>query len=301
MTNRRAPDYRKPRLKTTDTRAAYALLAPFLLFFAAFVLYPALNNLYLSFTDYSLAGTARWIGLRNYERLIRDRVFCRAVSNTVLFALASVCGLMAFGLAAAVAMNRPLARAKGARMLCVYPYATSMTAVSMIWLLLFDPLSGYLNKILLALGFSPQPWLFSETQALGCLVFVYIWKNMGYCMLVILAGLQQTDRSLYEAARVDGANGWQQLRRITLPALLPVLLFVLVTSSIESFKTFELVQVMTRGDPLHSTTTIVHQIYLRGFGEYKMGYAAAMSVALLALLALVTALQFRVVSREVGE
>ena len=303
MTLRRAPDRRKTRVGpgAADTRAAYALLAPFLLFFAFFVLYPVLKNLYYSFTNYSLSGAARWIGLRNYERLLSDAVFRRALSNTALFALLSVCGVMAFGLAAAVALNRPLRWSKWARMLCVYPYAMSMTSVSMIWLLLFDPLGGYLNKLLLAAGLTPQPWLFSETQALGCLIFVNIWKSLGYSMLVLLAGLQQIDPTLYEAARVDGANGWQQLCRITLPALSPVLLFVLVTSTTETFKTFEQVQIMTRGDPLHATTTIVHQIYLRGFGEYKMGYAAAMSAALLAFLMLVTAVQFRAGSREVGE
>jgi len=272
-----------------------------LLFFACFVFYPVLTNLYYSFTNYNLGNTQRWIGLRNYERLLQDAVFQRAVSNTALYALVSVCGLMIFSLAAAVALNRPLRWAKGVRMLSAYPYVTSMAAVSMIWLLLFDPFNGYFNKFLLALGMPPQLWLFSQEQALGCLIFVNVWKNLGHCMLVLLTGLQQIDPMLYEAARVDGADGWRQLRWITLPALSPVLLFVLVTSTIESFKTFEQVQIMTRGDPLHATTTIVHQIYQRGFGEYKMGYAAAMSVVLLAMLMFITALQFRIGSREVSE
>lgn len=304
MTNRRGPETkRKARggLGASDTRAAYALLAPFLIFFALFVLYPVVKNIYYSFTNYNLSSAPRWIGLRNYERLLGDAVFRKAMGNTAWFALLSVVGLMIGGLAAAIALNRPMRWAKGIRMLCVYPYATSMTAVSMIWLLLLDPLNGYINKFLLAFGLQPQPWLFSQTQALGCLIFVNVWKNLGYCMLVLLSGLQNIDPSLYEAARVDGANAWQQLRRITLPALSPVMLFVLVTSTIESFKTFEQVQIMTRGDPLYATTTIVHQIYLRGFSEYKMGYAAAMSVVLLAILMVATAVNFRLGSREVSE
>lgn len=300
MTRRRAPK-RHSSLAASDTRAAYALLCPFLLFFALFVLYPVVKNLYYSFTNYNLTAAPRWIGLRNYERLLGDAVFRKAVANTATYALLSVAGLMVGGLAAAVALSRPARWVQGVRMLCLFPYATSMTAVSMIWLLLLDPFHGYINKFLLALGMQPQPWLFSQTQALGCLIVVNIWKNLGYCMLVLLAGLQQIDRTLYEAARVDGATAWQQLRYITLPALSPVLLFVLVTSSIESFKTFEQVQIMTRGDPLNATTTIVHQIYLRGFSEYKMGYAAAMSMVLLVLLALVTAINFRLTAREVGE
>ncbi len=304
LTRRRARKRQSSRhggLGSSDTRAAYGLLLPFLIFFALFVLYPVVKNLYYSFTSYNLSAAPKWIGLRNYERLFSDRVFLRAVQNTAVFAALSVAGLVAGGLATAVALGRPGRWARGVRMLCVYPYATSMTAVSMIWLLLFDPLNGYLNKILLLLGGAPQPWLFSETQALLCLIFVNVWKNLGYCMLVLMAGLSNIDPALYEAARVDGANGWQQLRRVTLPALSPVLLFVLVTCTIESFKTFEQVQIMTRGDPLYATTTIVHQIYLRGFGEYKMGYAAAMSAVLLCILLVVTAAQFRLSPREVGE
>lgn len=295
------PPKRRGGLGGSDTRAAYGLLAPFLLFFALFVLYPVGMNIYYSFTNYNLTAAPRFVGLKNYERLFRDAAFLKALSNTALYALASVAGLLAGGLMAAVALN---GRGRGLRvvqMLCVYPYATSMTAVSMIWLLLLDPLNGYVNKVLLAVGLDSQPFLFSQTQALPSLIFVNIWKNLGYGMLVLLAGLQNIDVSLYEAARVDGASPWQQLRRITLPALSPVLLFVLVTSTIESFKTFEQVQIMTRGDPLHATTTLVHQIYLRGFSEYKMGYAAAMSVVLLLILLAVTALNFRLASREVGE
>ena len=303
-TRRRAPEQSGKLfggLGASDTRAAYGLLAPFLLFFALFVLYPVGKNLYYSFTNYNLTHAPSWVGLRNYERLLRDTVFLRALGNTAWYALISVCRLMLGGLAAAAALNRPVRWMRGLRALTLYPYATSMTAVSMIWLLLLDPLNGYLNKLLLTVGLPAQPWLFSKTQALGCLIFVNVWKNLGYCMLILLAGLQNIDPALYEAARVDGANEWQQLRRITLPALSPVMLFVLVNCTIESFKTFEQVQIMTRGDPLHATTTLVHQIYLRGFSEYKMGYAAAMSVVLLVVLMIATAVNFHMTPREVSE
>ncbi|MEG0767438.1 MAG: sugar ABC transporter permease [Clostridia bacterium] len=207
----------------SDTRAAYALLFPFLIFFMLFVLYPVVKNFYYSFTNYNLTQAPQWVGFKNYARLLRDRVFLRAVSNTVWYALWSVSGLMGLGLAAAIALSRPVRWAKGVQLLCVYPYATSMTAVSMIWLLLFDPFNGYANKLLLLCGIPAQQWLFSQDQALGCLIFVNVWKNLGYCMLVLLAGLQHIDPVLYEAARVDGAGAFAQLRRITLPALSPVL------------------------------------------------------------------------------
>lgn len=276
----------------SDVRSAAALLAPFMLFFILFVLYPVIKNIYYAFTNYNLTSAPRWIGLRNFERLARDTVFRKALGNTALYAAVSVAGLAALGLAAALALNGGARWLSGVRLLCLYPYATSMTAVSMVWLLMFDPLTGYANKLLSLVGSPGQAWLFSRDLALPCLIFVNIWKNIGYCMLVFLTGLQTIDPALYEAALVDGANAWQRLRSVTLPALSPILLFVLVTTTTESFKTFEHVQIMTRGDPLYATTTIVHQIYLRGFGEYKMGYAAAMSVALLLILTAVTALQF---------
>ena len=275
-----------------DARAAWLMLTPFLLFFALYVLYPVAMTLYYSFTNFNLQK-ADWVGLRNYRRLLKDTAFLSALRNTSVFALFSIASLTTLGFLAAAALSRAMRGVKWMRMLMIFPYATSMTAISMIWLMMFDVQSGLLNKLLRALGTPGVEWLFDRRYALGCLIFVNVWKNIGYCMLIYLSGMQSIPVEIYEAATVDGASSWTRLTRITLPMLRPVVFFVLVTTTVESFKTFEQVQIMTRGDPLYATTTLVHQIYLRGFTEFKMGYASAMAVVLLVIISLLTALSWR--------
>ncbi len=277
-----------------DTRSAWLMLAPFLLFFLLFVLYPVFRTIYLSFTNNDMFTKSDWVGLKNYVRLFtKDTAFLKALKNTSVYALFSIAGLTTLGFLTAAAMNSPMRGTKWIRMLLIYPYATSMTAVAMVWLMLYDPLTGYLNKFLQMMGLVPKNWLYDESLALPCLIFVNIWKNIGYCMLIYLAGMQSIPDELYEAATVDGANERVKLLHITLPALRPVVFFVLVTTTVEAFKTFEQVQIMTRGDPVYATTTIVHQIYQRGFNEYKMGYASAMAVVLLVILLTLTMINYR--------
>ena len=269
------------------------MLLPFMLFFALFVLYPTGVNLYLSFTDYNL-NTATWTGLRNFERLLRDPTFGRACLNTGVYALVSVAFLTSLGLAVAVMLNRSTRAVKGLRVLFLYPYATSMTAVSMIWLMLLDPNHGFVNKVLRSIGLSGWQWLFDADLALGCLIFINIWKNLGYCMLIYLAGINSIPQELYEAATVDGAGELRRFFSITVPMIRPVAFFVLITTMVEGFKTFEQVQVMTRGDPMNATTTIVHQIYMYGFNDFKMGYASAMAVVLLLIVLALTLINLRI-------
>lgn len=277
-----------------ENLAAYLMLAPFLLFFALFVLYPVARTVFLSFTNDDLFTRSDWVGLSNYKRLLtHDKAFAKAMANTSLYALLSISALTVLGFLTADALNRAARGVRWVRMLMIYPYATSMTAVSMVFLMIYDPISGSLNKILAALGLHGASWLFEPRLALLCLVFVNVWKNIGYCMLIYLAGMQAIPRELYEAATVDGAGEFKQMLHVTLPTLRPVVFFVLVTTTVEAFKTFEQVQIMTRGDPLNATTTLVHQIYLRGFNEFKMGYASAMAVVLLVAVLAVTFFHYR--------
>lgn len=275
-----------------DTTAAWLMLAPFLIFFLLFVVYPIIMNIYYSFTNYNLT-TAKWVGLKNYQRLFKDKAFVAAVKNTAVYAFFSVILLTSLGFLTAAALNRKMRGVRWIRMLMIFPYATSMTAVAMIWLMLLDPTSGVVNKCLRAMGLMGVDWLFTVKTALPCLILVNVWKNIGYCMLIYLAGMQSIPGEIYEAATVDGANEGQQLIHITLPMVRPVAFFVFINTMIESFKTFEPVKLMTGGDPLYSTTTIVHQIYQRGFTEFKMGYAAAMSVVLLVIVLAVTIVNYR--------
>lgn len=280
------------RYNRRDTLAAWLMLSPFLIFFLLFVVYPIIMNVYYSFTNYNLQK-ADWVGLRNYQRLFKDKAFVAAVRNTAVYAFFSVLFLTALGFLTASALNRKMRGIRWVRMLMIFPYATSMTAVAMIWLMLLDPTTGLINKTLRSLGLAGVDWLFTVQTALPCLIFVNIWKNIGYCMLIYLAGMQSIPSEIYEAATVDGANERQQMLHVTIPMVRPVAFFVFINTMIESFKTFEQVKLMTGGDPLYSTTTIVHQIYQRGFAEFKMGYAAAMSVVLLAIVLVVTLFNYR--------
>lgn len=280
--------------KNSDNKWAAVLLAPFMIFFVLFVLYPLLKNLYYSFTNYNLGNTADFIGLRNYKELFTDYWFLDALKNTAIYAVFSVVFLTLLGLFISILLNNRNRLVKVARVVMIFPYATSMVAVSMIWLYLLDPSIGFINKLLIELGVNNPPhWLDDPNFALPSLIFINIWKNLGYCMIIYLAGLQGISQELYEAAMLDGAGFLQKHLRITVPQIAPITFFVLVNNCIEAFKTFEQVQIMTQGGPMTSTTTVVHQIYQRAFNDFRMGYAAAMSVILFLIILVITLLNFR--------
>jgi multiple sugar transport system permease protein/raffinose/stachyose/melibiose transport system permease protein len=279
---------------TRDDYAAYIMIFPFFLFFILFVLMPVGVNFINSFTDFKLSGPRNYIGLANYIKLFKDEDFIKALGNTLIYALFSVLPLAVLGLMGAIAVNRRVTFFKIANILYIFPYVTSMVAVSMVWLLMYEPSSGIFNKIITTAGFQPLKWLFDEKLALPSLIAMNIWKNVGYVIIIYLAGLQSIPASLYESATVDGASDFRKAISITIPMLRNISFFVLVTMCIEAFKTFDQIRIMTGGGPVNSTTTVVHQIYIRAFSEYRMGYASAMSVVLLIIIFLVTMFNFRV-------
>lgn len=277
----------------SDARAAYLLILPFFLFFALFVLYPLLMNFYNSLTNYSLASR-EFIGLANYRRLLQDPGFLHALRNTLVFSAFSVAPLMGLGFLAALCIEGTGRALSSIRAVLMFPYVLSMVSASMIWLYLFEPGSGLFNKLLWAVGIPGSDWLFDERLALPCLILVHVWKNIGYVMIIYLAALLGVPKSQYEAARVDGAGTFRRILHVTLPAIRPVSYFLLATLSIECFKTFELVRIMTNGGPVDATTTLTHQIYIRAFSEFKMGYASSISVVLFLLILAGTILNLRI-------
>jgi multiple sugar transport system permease protein/raffinose/stachyose/melibiose transport system permease protein len=281
------------RKSSSDARAAYLLILPFFLFFALFVLYPLLMNFYNSLTNYSLASR-EFIGLANYRRLLQDPGFLHALRNTLVFSVASVAPLMGLSFLAALCIEGTGRALSSIRAVLMFPYVLSMVSASMIWLYLFEPGSGLFNKLLWAVGLPGSDWLFDERLALPCLILVHVWKNVGYVMIIYLAALLGVPRSQYEAARVDGAGTFRRILHVTLPAIRPVSYFLLATLSIECFKTFELVRIMTNGGPVDATTTLTHQIYIRAFSEFKMGYASSLSVVLFLLILAGTILNLRI-------
>ena len=287
---------------TTDDISAYILIAPFFIFFTIFIAIPIFYNAWQSMTNATgLSRQSDFVFLDNYVRLFSDRAFIMALRNTFIFAAASVVPIMVLGFAAAVALNSARRAMRFCRGLMLFPYITSVVSISMIWLVLLEPNHGVVNSMLVAMGFAPRLWLFDRSIALGSLIFVNVWRNIGFAMLLFLSGLSGVDVSLKEAAKADGASDFYIIRKITLPLLRPITIFVFITTIIESFKTFDQVRVMTDGNPLNSTTTIVHQIYLRAFGEFRYGYAAAMSVVLLIIVFVVTLVNMRLVGFGAGK
>ena len=274
-------------------RCAYGFIAPYYIFFLLFVLFPIVVNIFLSFTDFNLKSIS-FVGLENYRMMLKDVLFWKSVQNTLIYVVFTVFFTMLLGFLLALALNSAaLWGTRFFRGMIYLPYVTSMVSMAMVWLWLYDPTYGVFNVIMEALGLEAQQWLYDEKLALGAMIVLGIWKGVGYYMTLYLAGLYNIPAYLYEAAAIDGAGYWQKVFRITLPMLRPVTFFILITGTINAFNVFEQVNVMTGGGPMNATTTIVNQIYIRAFTEYRMGYGAAEAVFLLVIILIFTLLNFR--------
>src|SRR5262245_34151802 len=275
--------------------AAYVFLLPSLLFLIVFVVYPIATALYFSFTRYQLLQPPVWIGPQHYLDLLEDRRFFTAVGNTFMFALMTVPIGTALALLLAMAINRPLRAITFFRTAYYMPVVTSFVAVSFIWLWLYEPQFGVLNDVFELVGLPRLHWLRDPSTALLSIALLSIWKNVGYNMVIYLAGLQGIPEHLYEAALVDGASAWQRFWRITLPLLSPTTFFVFVVYFIGALQMFVQAWILTQGGPLDSTLTVVYPIDSNGFEYLKMGYAAAMSMVLFGLIAIVTYVNTRII------
>jgi len=264
--------------------AAYAFLAPALFLLVLFLVLPVLASLYFSFTNYSVIRSVRWVGLANYQGLLHDRLFLHSLVNTAVYAAGTTFPSMAVGLLLAVLLNTKLRGLVLFRTIFYLPVLMSLIAASLVWLWLYNPQVGLFNSLLASLSISPQRWLADEHLAMPALIVMGVWKEFGYHMLLYLAGLQSISPDLYEAASLDGATPVQAFRYITLPLLRPISFFIVITSTIASFQVFGAIYVMTKGGPLDTTTTIVHQIYINAFQFSKMGYASAMAFVLFVVI-----------------
>jgi multiple sugar transport system permease protein len=292
-----------PALGTTQRRswthkqryAGYLFVLPSLLFLATFVVYPIFGALYFSFHRYTLIESPVWLGLDHYVNLLDDRRFVQSIGNTFMFALMTVPVGTALALLLALAINRPLRAITFFRAAYYMPVVTSFVAVSFIWLWIYEPQFGVLNDIFEILGLPRLHWLRDPSTALLSIAILSIWKNVGYNMVIYLAGLQGIPEHLYEAALVDGANAWQRFWGITFPLLSPTTFFVFVVYFIGALQMFVQAWILTQGGPLDSTLTVVYLIYSNGFEYLKMGYAAAMSMVLFVLIAIITYINTRVI------
>jgi multiple sugar transport system permease protein len=276
--------------------APYAFLTPALLAIGVFFVAPVAAAFLLGFTDFDIyavadLATLRWIGVRNYSQLLGDPAFHTALRNTLYFVLLGGPLSIALSLATALLVHHRLVRGKSAfRTIFLLPVVCTLVAVAVVWRYLYQPRDGVLNLALEALGFAPIDWLGDPRWAMPSIILMALWKNFGFNMLIFVAALQRVPESLYEAARLDGAAAWQELRHVTLPVLRPTLQFVAVITLAGYFQLFAEPYVMTGGGPADSTLSVVLLMYREGFRWWNMGYAAAVSFVLFALILGVTRL-----------
>lgn len=275
--------------------AGYLFLFPSLLAFALFIAFPVVASLALTFTSWDILTPPRFVGLRNYEYMFTggDPLFWKVVGNTLYYAFVSVPLTIVCALGLALALNQKLRATTIYRSLYFLPVVSSIIAVAIVWRWVYDADWGILNWLISFIGIPPQNWLFNPLLAMPAVIVMNVWKNMGYTMVLFLAGLQGIDVQYYEAAKIDGANSWQRFWKITLPLLSPVMLFVTVISVINSLQVFGAVYIMTKGGPLDATNVLVYHLYFKGFQELQMGYASALAWVLFSFLFIVTFIQMR--------
>jgi len=293
----------------------YLFIAPFFVLFGVFLAFPILYTVFLSFhrfegvsnevllwvnvgpIQYKLTRIAEleFVGLQNYTRLLSDSLFHNALFNTTFIFVVQVPLMIALGLALALALNQSWMRFKGVlRTSIALPVSANLVAYATVFLLLLQE-NGLVNNALVAVGLSPIPWLSDPFWAKLSLVGAITWRWTGYNMIILLAGLQNVPTQLYEAAEIDGAGRWEKFRHVTLPQLRPVLLFVFVTSTIGTFRLFsEPLIVSEGGAPIDAVRTLVVYIYRLAFIDFDLGYASAMSVVLVGIVAVLSIVQLRV-------
>lgn len=276
--------------------SAYAFLSPGLLLFTVFTLAAIAFSFFLSFHSWSIISPYKpYVGFQNYTDALSDPDLGQAVVNTGYFTVASIPLTMAAGLLIALLLNEKIWGRAIFRAIFYLPVITPMVVSSIVWKFIYNGDYGILNYYLQHLRLIDQSinWLSDPNLAMPAVIIMAVWQNLGFAMVIYLAGLQSIPPHYYEAAKVDGANTFQQLIRITIPLLAPTTLFLVVTSVIGSFQVFTQIYIMTNGGPIGRTNTIVYFIYQNAFQFFKMGYASALSVLLMLMLGVFTIFQLR--------
>jgi multiple sugar transport system permease protein len=284
-------------------RAAWGFVAPALVALGLFFFLPVAAALILSFTDFDIYAVAdisnlRFVGLDNYIHLLETPLFWKALGNTAWFVVLGVPLSIMMSLAAALLLDNKLARFKGFfRTVYFAPVVTTLVAVAVIWRYLLHTKYGLVNWALGGIGIGPIDWLGDPHWSMPAIVLFAVWKNFGYNMIIILAGLQTIPEELHEAARIDGASAFQRLRHVTLPGLAPVLLVVSILTMAGYFQLFAEPYVMTQGGPVESTVSILYFMYEQGFRWWNLGFASAIAFVLFLIMFALTLVQLKVSER----
>jgi multiple sugar transport system permease protein len=290
----------RQRFWNEETRFSYIALLPALLFFGLFVGFPFGYSLYLSFHEWNMmSDKPTWVGMANYSALLQDEEFRQSLTQTAIFTVGITVCIVVFSLGMAVLLDQKLRWIKVYRAIFYLPAVTSLVAIGIVWVWMFDPQYGLINQVLRGIGIDGPLWLADTRVALPALIITAGWRNIGYFATIFLAGLQGIDKMYYEAARLDGAGRWATFRLITLPLLKPSIVFVVVMSVILSFQVFALVYVMTSGGPAGSTSVLVFYLYQQAFIYFRMGYASAVGYVLFLIIFVLTVLQFKAFGKAV--
>ena len=290
---------RQPGISLRQNLIGWAFALPFLLIFLLFMAGPLLASFVLSLTDFGLRDLrnplgVNFIGLQNYIELLSDSTFWTALANTAYFVLVGVPLTLVLGLAAALALDRGIRRFRTVYRVGYYlPVVTSIVGIAVVWRFVLNPDYGLLNMTLGAAGIEGPNWLGDEILAMPSLIVMAAWRNLGFAMVLFLAGLQTIPVQLYEAASIDGAGRWAAFKSVTLPLLRPTLLFAVVITTIGYLQVFEEPFVMTDGGPLDRTLSISMFMYQEGFEFFHQGYAAAIAWVLFLIVAVIAVVQFR--------
>jgi ABC-type sugar transport system permease subunit len=275
-----------------DGRLAWILIAPALIGFLVFFVYPTIRGIYLSFTDFKVLTPPTWIGLDNFKQMLGDDVFWNALFVTVYYVVISVVLGVGLSIITAVVLHR-LTSSTVVRGLIILPFLISGVVAATVWSWMLDTQLGIVNLALEKFGLENIMFLTSRGWAIPSIALISVWKGLGYTSIIIFAGLQTIPTQIYEAGRIDGASELQMFRRLTLPLLRPVLALVIVLNVIGAFQVFDIVQVATKGGPANASNVLQMYIYSKAFGQFDFGYASAMSLALFAILIIITFLQLR--------
>lgn len=277
-----------------DGLLAALFIAPAMFGFLVFLAWPTLRGIYLSFTRYNLLTPAEWVGLDNYRRMINDPIFWGSLRVTVEYVFINIGVQTVAALCIAVLMQR-LTKSSFLRGIVLTPYLVSNVVAGVVWLWILDTQLGIGNQILGALGFDHIAFLASNEWVVPSIALINVWRHVGYTALLLFAGLQAIPGDVYEAARVDGSGELRTFWKISLPLLRPVLAVVMIMTVIGSFQVFDTVAVATPGPggPANASNVLQLYIYSSAFGRFQFGYASAMSVALLAVLSVITIVQYR--------
>lgn len=290
----------KVRTRLSDAASGLLYLSPSIILFGVFLVYPLLRTIYLSFFRTDTQGTPlEFVGVGHYSTLFTSAAFWQSIQATVGFVLLTVPLTILIALGLALLANEKLNGIGIFRTAFSATMGMSVAASSVVWMFMYNPSIGIFNRFLEAIGASGVQWLLDPQYALLSVSLATVWMNIGFTFLILLGGLQNIDRTLYESADIAGTSYWTQLRAITIPMLSPTLFFVGIISLINAFQTFGQIDLLTKGGPTNATNVIVYAIYKDAFINYNVGSASAQAVLLFIAVLLLTWIQFKLVERKV--